>query len=153
MQIQCSQSSAAQRAGRAGRLGPGHCFRCWSAKDHAQRPQALQPEMLRNDVLPAVLEAAQWGDAACARLPLLDAPSPEAWQQALRVLQDMGALERVGDEWVGNRRLAEMSSLPMHPRHAYMIARRVSCLNITDGLVGSVMPTSVPCHAAGNVQS
>ena len=44
------ESSADQRAGRAGRTSPGKCFRMWSEADHSMRPKELLPEILRLDL-------------------------------------------------------------------------------------------------------
>ena len=50
-----SQSSALQRAGRAGRSCPGKCYRLWSEGDHAAREVDLMPELLRLDLSEVLL--------------------------------------------------------------------------------------------------
>lgn len=60
--VPASQASADQRAGRAGRLGPGRCLRLWSPAEQQRRPAFDPPELLEVDPLPLALQLAQWGD-------------------------------------------------------------------------------------------
>jgi HrpA-like RNA helicase len=87
LQVEISQSSATQRAGRASRLGPGTCIRCWSQRNHSERPPVSPPELKTMDPIVAVLEAALWGDTHLNNntLPLLDAPHKKRWQRAIQV--------------------------------------------------------------------
>jgi hypothetical protein len=87
LQVEISQSSATQRAGRASRLGPGTCIRCWSQRSHSERLPVSPPELKTMDPIVAVLEAALWGDTHLANntLPLLDAPHKKRWQRAIQV--------------------------------------------------------------------
>ncbi|MCY9609153.1 ATP-dependent helicase HrpB, partial [Paenibacillus thiaminolyticus] len=59
-----SRASADQRRGRAGRLGPGVCYRLWPEARHAQLPAQTTPEIMDADLAPLVLELAAWGTAA-----------------------------------------------------------------------------------------
>jgi len=86
-----SQASADQRAGRAGRLGPGTCYRLWpqSRRLEAERmPEIAQVELSR-----LALEVAAWGTDA---LRWLDPPPPGALAQARELLQRLGALDAGG---------------------------------------------------------
>ena len=59
--IHISKDSAKQRSGRAGRLGPGTCYRLWSKGKHAQLSEHRTPEILEADLTPLVLDLANWG--------------------------------------------------------------------------------------------
>lgn len=59
--LPASLASAEQRAGRAGRLGPGRCIRLWSPAEQQRRPSFDPPELLECDPTPVVLQLAQWG--------------------------------------------------------------------------------------------
>ena len=59
--IKVTVDAADQRAGRAGRLGPGVCYRLWSEGTHQQMSPQRTPEMLEADLAPMMLELAQWG--------------------------------------------------------------------------------------------
>nr|WP_298688127.1 ATP-dependent helicase HrpB [uncultured Dongia sp.] len=111
-------ANADQRRGRAGRLGPGSCYRLWSA--NSERALSLQPapEILEIDLAPLALELAAWGIDDPASLALLDPPPPAALAQARELLRELGALD------VGNRITAHgraMAELGLHPRLAHML--------------------------------
>ncbi|HVZ34000.1 MAG TPA: helicase-related protein, partial [Polyangiaceae bacterium] len=126
-----AEDSASQRAGRAGRTGPGICYRLWhaSAKLH---PITL-PEIHRESLVSLVLTAAAWGKQVEA-LPLLDAPKPYALQAARADLVAWGALQ-------GDAALSAcgrgLFALPIDPRHARLLvaARREGCLDDAIDLV------------------
>ncbi len=80
-----------QRAGRAGRLGPGTAIKLYSQADEAGRPRSAAPALLRSDRLEATLAAAALGWVGEA-LPWPDPPPPSAWQEARRTLERLGAL-------------------------------------------------------------
>lgn len=99
-----ARSSADQRAGRAGRLGPGVCFRLYA--DYEQRPAALAPELHRADLCAVALET--WGED----LPWLDAPPAAAWKAARELLTRLGAVSGDARTAIGDAMLA----LPLSPR-------------------------------------
>jgi ATP-dependent helicase HrpB len=110
-----SQASAAQRAGRAARQGPGVAYRLWEEAGHAGRPEFAPPEIMQADLAPLLLRLAKWGTADPVALPWLD-PPPEASLAAAR-----GALEALGALGAGGRitPLGEaIASLPMAPDQA-----------------------------------
>ena len=69
-----SQSSATQRAGRAGREAPGVVYRCWSEAEHAHRDRDDAPEVAHADLAGFALQLARWGTPDAAGLALLDPP-------------------------------------------------------------------------------
>jgi len=115
-----SSVSATQRAGRAGRLGPGTCFRLWS--EHTQRTliPADPPEILTSDLAPVALDLAAWGVTDSSSLSWLT-PLPHAsFEEARRLLGELEALDRHGLITDTGRRMAE---LPVHPRLAHMLIK------------------------------
>lgn len=82
--------SAEQRKGRAGRTAPGRCIRLWNEQE--PRVTRTPPEILRSDILPLVLECAQWGVQERSKLDWLDAPPENAWESARQLLRAMGCL-------------------------------------------------------------
>jgi ATP-dependent helicase HrpB len=115
--VAASRASADQRAGRAGRLGPGVALRLWSKVEHAARPRFDEPEIRQADLGGLALELAVWGTEP-ADLPFLDPPPPRALDEARRLLTDLGALDGDGHPTVTGR---EMVALPLHPRLARML--------------------------------
>ncbi|HSM13286.1 MAG TPA: DEAD/DEAH box helicase, partial [Thermoanaerobaculia bacterium] len=110
--VRVARASADQRAGRAGREGPGLCLRLWTgADDLALRPFET-PEVRRVDLSGAVLELALWGEPDPRAFAWFEAPETERLEAALRELRDLGALDDRGLTQIG-RRLAE---LPLPPR-------------------------------------
>jgi len=113
-----SQASAEQRAGRAGRTGPGRCIRLWSQTDHEARPLREVPEIRRVDLSETILLllSSGWGEAAT--FPWYEKPDDKALQRALTVLADLGAVDAQGKLTNLGRR---MSVFPAHPRYARML--------------------------------
>ncbi len=113
-----SQASAEQRAGRAGRTGPGRCIRLWSQTDHEARPLREVPEIKRVDLSETILLllSSGWGEAAI--FPWYEKPDDKALQRALTVLADLGAVDAQGKLTNLGRR---MSVFPAHPRYARML--------------------------------
>ena len=113
-----SQASAAQRAGRAARQGPGFAYRLWEEAGHAGRPAFDPPEIGQVDLAPLVLAVARWGSTDPAALPWLDPPAEAALAVARGRLQAMGALDEDGriTDW-GTR----IAALPLPPELAASI--------------------------------
>ncbi len=121
LQVQrISRASADQRQGRAGRLGPGVCYRAWS--EGAQRTLApfTPAEILEADLAPLALELAQWGAREASDLKWLDPPPAATLASARDLLMRLGALDRAGRMSPHGR---EMARLAVHPRLAHMLLR------------------------------
>jgi ATP-dependent helicase HrpB len=112
-----SQASANQRAGRAGRTGPGICFRLWMKAADRARPEFDLPEILRGDLAGAVLQLLGWGENDIAAFPWLSPPRAEAIEAAMLLLQRLGAVADGRATELGRRMLA----IPAHPRMARMM--------------------------------
>ncbi len=113
-----SLAAARQRTGRAGRLGPGVCYRLW-AQSLVLNPQHAA-EMRNTDLAPLLLELALWGVQDPDDLKWMDSPPPGAVAQARELLQDLEALDGIGRITQLGRR---MVGLPLHPRLAHMLLR------------------------------
>jgi ATP-dependent helicase HrpB len=86
-----SQASAIQRAGRAGRTGPGQVVRLYSREDYALRPEHDTPEIARADLSQLLLGLRAMGIAHPDHLDWLDAPPPQAVESAELLLDRLGA--------------------------------------------------------------
>ncbi|MGV9301992.1 ATP-dependent RNA helicase [Nonomuraea sp. NPDC003727] len=91
--VHVSRAAADQRAGRAGREGPGTAYRCWTSATHARLAPQAQPEILLADLTEFALQAACWGAPDAAGLALLDRPPAAAMSVAVRTLRALGAVE------------------------------------------------------------
>jgi ATP-dependent helicase HrpB len=113
-----SKASADQRAGRAGRLGPGICYRLWSEYQHGNLKSHSDPEILSTDLAPLALELANWGVNDTGQLQWLDKPPKGHYRQAVELLRQLDALDRKEAITEMGRRMA---ALPVHPRLAHML--------------------------------
>ncbi|MFN5194377.1 MAG: ATP-dependent helicase HrpB [Cyanobacteriota bacterium] len=113
-----SQASADQRAGRAGRLGPGRCLRLWSPADRLGRPAFDAPELLQADPLPLALQLAEWGAGLGDGLEWITPPPRAALQEARMLLQQLQALDADGRITRHGRLMADLG---IHPRLAHML--------------------------------
>ncbi|OLU14098.1 ATP-dependent helicase HrpB [Pseudomonas sp. PA1(2017)] len=114
-----SRASATQRAGRAGRLQPGACYRLWSQAQHEHLPAYSAAEILQADLAGLALQLARWG-VEVDELVWLDPPPAAAYAQARDLLQRLGALDERGVLTAHGQAMAE---LPAHPRIAHLLLR------------------------------
>jgi ATP-dependent helicase HrpB len=112
-----SLSSADQRRGRAGRLGPGLCVRFWP-QGEGLVPQA-DPEILRSDLAGLVLECALWGAREPGALSWLDAPALSAWRQSWEILAMLGLVGDNGPTDLGRK----VAALGLAPRLGVLVTR------------------------------
>jgi len=116
--VRISRASADQRRGRAGRLGPGVCYRLWSESEHASLPAQTAPEILEADLAPVALDLAEWGVSDPRTLRWLDAPPAATFAQARALLHSLDAIDAQGRITPHGRALARLGT---HPRLAHMI--------------------------------
>lgn len=112
-----SRASADQRAGRAGRLGPGRAYRLWPQAEHTSRRAQIQPEILQIDLAGLALELAAWG-VDVDELKFLDQPPRATFEQARDLLVLLDALD---DQGHITERGRAMLGVPLHPRLAAMV--------------------------------
>jgi ATP-dependent helicase HrpB len=114
--VRVSSSSADQRRGRSGRLGPGRCVRAWNEREPL--PDHPAPEILRADLSGLVLECALWGAREPGALRWLDPPPPASWAAARELDRMLGLLDEEGRP-TGTGRAA--SGLGLSPRLAVLV--------------------------------
>ncbi len=112
-----SRAAADQRAGRAGREGPGVAIRLWSAALHRGLAPFDRPEILESELSGLRLDCAAWGSAP-ADLPFPDPPSAGALAVAEALLRELDALDDAGRITPRGRRMAAIGA---HPRLAAMM--------------------------------
>jgi ATP-dependent helicase HrpA len=118
-----SQASAAQRAGRCGRVAPGICIRLYSEEDFEARPRFTEPEVLRTNLASVILQMAALGLGDVAAFPFVDPPDARAIKDGILLLEELGALDRgetrdrVRLTRVGRR----LARIPADPRLARMV--------------------------------
>lgn len=115
--VHISIDSADQRAGRAGRLSPGICYRMWSATTQQRMTEHRTPEIMEADLASLVLDMAQWGIVDVQLLTWLTPPPKGPLAQATDLLHQLEALEDGRITAHGKR----MLKLPCHPRIAHML--------------------------------
>jgi ATP-dependent helicase HrpB len=147
-----SQASMTQRAGRAGREGPGTVYRCLTAEQYAKAPAASPPAVLTSDLTAAMLDVACWGSPRGADLPLPDAFPTAAADAAEDALRGIGAVDSSGEATGEGRRLARIPTDPRLARGGLVATARVDAatvakvLAVLDGGVGSPddLPRNLP---------
>jgi ATP-dependent helicase HrpA len=122
-----SQASAAQRAGRCGRVADGICIRLYSQEDHDGRPEYTDPEILRTTLASVLLQMAALDLGSIADFPFLDPPDSRAVNDGIQLLRELGSISDSGRLTKVGR---TMSTLPVDPRLARMLlaADRLGCL-------------------------
>ncbi len=126
-----SRAAADQRAGRAGRTGPGTCIRLWSERDHRGRPEFEQPEIHRVDLSSSVLALHAWGISDPVQFDWFDPPKPERLAEVERLLLLLGGL--AGDPPRITPLGEAMLALPVHPRLARLLLAARVCGRAREG--------------------
>jgi len=115
--VQISKDSADQRAGRAGRLSAGVCYRMWTKATHDRLAEQRIPEIMEADLASLVLDMAQWGIVNVTQMSWLSPPPKAHLAQASEVLHQLGALENGRITAHGK----QIHQLACHPRIAHML--------------------------------
>jgi ATP-dependent helicase HrpB len=118
--VPVSKASAEQRRGRAGRLGPGLCYRLWSEAAHRALPGFTAPEIADADLAPLALDLARWGVTDPTSMAWLELPPAASYAQATDLLKRLGALGHEGRITAHGK---AMAALPLHPRLAHMVLK------------------------------
>lgn len=113
-----SQANADQRAGRAGRLGPGRCVRLWAREEVLARH--IEPEIQQTGLESLVLDLARWGCRDPNQLFWLNPPPRGPWRAAVSRLRALGALDgELAITELGRR----LNDLPLSPELAALVVR------------------------------
>ncbi|MEG9226460.1 ATP-dependent helicase HrpB [Aeromicrobium sp. Sec7.5] len=141
--VAVSRAAAEQRAGRAGRLGPGTVLRCWSEAEHAHLVPHPAPAIATADLTAFTLEVACWGSGDARDLTLLDQPPVHAVAAARQVLTDLGAITEDGRATARGRVIA---AVPVDPRLARALIDGA-------GLVGATRAAEVVAMLSEDVRA
>jgi ATP-dependent helicase HrpB len=115
--VRVTRDAADQRAGRAGRLKPGVCYRLWSQATQLQLLATRQPEIMDADLTPLLLELFNWGIRDVSELNWITTPPSGAIAQAKDLLEQ---LEAIAENKITDRG-KKMAALPAHPRISHML--------------------------------
>ena len=111
-----SRASASQRAGRAGRLGPGTCYRLWTREEERSFADFETPEVLRTDLAETLLALLAFSPGDPARFGWFEAPPPALVTRGLELLRSLGALPVAPGAFVLTERGRLLSRLALPPR-------------------------------------
>ena len=121
-----AQSSARQRAGRAGRTAPGKCYRLYSREEFEDMQPDTTAELLKTDTTGAILTVIrqlqrqpEWVSDV-RRFPFVQDLGPERLERALHLLFHLGALEAEQNARLTPRGMA-MARMPQHPRNSAVL--------------------------------
>lgn len=111
-----SSSSADQRKGRCGRVGPGVCIRLYSEEEYLNKPKHTLPEIMRSNLAEVILRMVSLRLGHPAQFPFIDPPHNKALKAGIAVLTELGALEPSPNErLVLSKRGKVMARLPLDP--------------------------------------
>ena len=121
-----SQASANQRMGRCGRIAPGMCYRLYDEADFQSRPEYTDPEIRRVNLASVVLQMQAFRLGDIRTYPFVDPPDPRVIKDAVRLLEELQALDQGKLTTIGQR----MARFPVDPRLARMLvtAEQQGCL-------------------------
>lgn len=112
-----AKDSITQRAGRAGRLGPGIAYRIWSKEEEKHFAEKTRPEILETDLSQFLLEVSSWG-SNLEDLKLLDMPLESSISRSKTLIQNLELLDANGKITDLGKKVMQ---LPLHPRLGYMV--------------------------------
>ncbi|HCE42186.1 MAG TPA: ATP-dependent helicase HrpB [Lentisphaeria bacterium] len=119
--VRVSRASADQRRGRAGRTGPGKCYRLWAENENSMMPEYDVPEILESDLANLALSLAEWGGTqSVSYLKWLDEPPTAKFAQSVELLKELGAIDEKGKITPHGKKMLAAGT---HPRLANMIIR------------------------------
>ncbi|MDE6272996.1 MAG: ATP-dependent helicase HrpB [Muribaculaceae bacterium] len=141
-----SMDMADQRAGRAGRIAPGVCYRLWSKATESRLKLTRDPEILTADLAPAMLAVAAWGEADPARLPWVTPPPKGNMANARNLLNLLGVIDNKG-VLTGKGKL--LAQLPCHPRISSLLIEAGDLKGLACDLA-AILEEKDPCQDESN---
>ncbi len=120
-----SKANAKQRAGRAGRTMPGVCVRLYEEEDFQNRPEFLEPEILRTNLSAVILQMMKLNLGDIRQFPFIEKPPHQLIEEGYKELFELQAVS-LDSRLRGNDRSLTpigraMSNLPLDPRLARMV--------------------------------
>ena len=115
-----SQAETIQRAGRAGRLQAGVCYRWWSEDQQHRLADHNAPQIELEDLSHLVMDVARWGIQEREELDWISLPPLAHWQQAKSLLTQLGLLE-TSDSLALTADGEALASMPLPPRLARLL--------------------------------
>jgi ATP-dependent helicase HrpB len=131
-----SRASAEQRAGRAGRTGPGRALRLWTEAEHASLPHSHAPEIHRVELSRVLLDIALFTGNDPRRFRFFEPPPTAHLQHSFSLLQRLGAL---GDDGQPTKRGSALASLPVSPRSAAVLWRAAELDVVSDACLAMAL--------------
>lgn len=127
--VQISKDAADQRAGRAGRLSAGICYRMWTIATQARLNEQRKPEIEHADLSHLVLDMAQWGISDVLNLSWVTPPPRGNVAKAARLLYELNALTAIQSGKITSHG-KQLHRLPTHPRIAHMLIKSQEMSNL-----------------------
>ncbi len=121
-----ARSSADQRAGRCGRVRDGLCIRLYTKEDYESRPAFTPPEIMRANLAEVILRMLYLKMGDINSFPFLDRPLPKSITDGFKVLLELNAIEKEGNEYLLTERGRLMARLPLDPRISRMLLEAAS---------------------------
>ncbi|ERS95599.1 ATP-dependent RNA helicase DHX37/DHR1 [Sporothrix schenckii 1099-18] len=146
-----SKASASQRSGRAGRTGPGHCYRLYSSAVYEENfAEFAEPEILRMPIEGVVLQLKSMHVPSISAFPFPTPPDTGSILRAERLLMYLSAASKTDDDAAGRRRAITplgqlMSAFPLSPRFAkiLMVGHPGGCIHYVIALVAALSADEV----------
>lgn len=126
--VRISLRSAEQRAGRAGRLGPGVAYRLWSQKEEIGFSKDIAPEVFRIELSRVVLDVLTWSASDPTTFGWFEAPPAAAIERATKLLVALGAIRGWRRTPLGEK----IAKLPLEPRVGAILAASAEA-SVKDG--------------------
>ena len=119
--VKVSRAQATQRAGRAGRLSAGTCYRLWSDTEHQGLAPHATVEIKQTDLTNLCLQLYAFGCSDPAQMQWMDQPPQGPWQKAEQLLVALGALTSLAQGFVITPHGERVSQLPLSPRLGHLL--------------------------------
>jgi ATP-dependent helicase HrpB len=146
-----SRASAEQRAGRAGRVAPGVCYRLFGHHTLHAMVSHSPPEICITDLSQVVLELAAWGVSDPTQLGWLDVPPASALESARALLSELDLFDRDGKISTRGREVVQM---PLHPRLGRLLlrAKELGCAGLGCTVAALLSERDLFLHEPGGGQ-